>query len=212
MGSMESNEEFDPNRLSAIFGQVKFKIDGDSRSGEEIRPIGLARSPHQPLPYLAVLMELGNESNYLETTSKIKVTTPEPLVEGTFEDLSKEFDEAQVAYNKYRALPKKQRKREVLEKKKSRMHRTRRARDSCNRYSLSIRSACADVYGVLRKAEMTTPFDTLIGISKPLAYDVNSTLLHMRPMERLGPESKGLEWMREYDVQDDDDMSVDDPL
>jgi len=80
-GSVAANAVFDPSCLSAIAGQVKFKEPGDQKAETLIRPFGIHRDPHSPLPYLALLMELGNESS---EKSKIKTKLPEPPKQGNF--------------------------------------------------------------------------------------------------------------------------------
>ena len=69
-------------------GQVKFQATGNKKAEIAIRPIGIPRDLHRPLPYLAILMELGNEPKYQENRSKIKATASEPVDGGEFEELT----------------------------------------------------------------------------------------------------------------------------
>jgi hypothetical protein len=52
---------------------------------QSIRPIELPRDASESLPCLALLFELGNDSDHKATKSKIKVTTPTPT--STFREL-----------------------------------------------------------------------------------------------------------------------------
>jgi hypothetical protein len=73
-GYIDTEAFFDPVMLSAVFGQVKFKTEAD----------GLPHDFSGPLPYLALLFELGNDSDHGATKSKIKVTTPTSTTKGKF--------------------------------------------------------------------------------------------------------------------------------
>jgi len=72
---------------SVVVGQVKYKVTGDKKGEAAICPNGAPRYRQQPLPRLAILTELVNESRYKENNSKIKYTTSEPPAEGEFENL-----------------------------------------------------------------------------------------------------------------------------
>ena len=78
---------FDPSRLSGISCQVRFKVSGESQAESRIRPFGIPCDVHRSLPYLWLLMELGNESNY-EGCGKIKATASGPTTDGGFSKLS----------------------------------------------------------------------------------------------------------------------------
>jgi hypothetical protein len=58
LGSVDPDSEFDPSRLSGSVRQVEFKVAGDKKAEATIRPIGIPRDRQQPLPYLAILMEV----------------------------------------------------------------------------------------------------------------------------------------------------------
>jgi len=70
-GKIDAEASFDPAMLSAAFGQVKFKTNADTAAEQAIRQIGLPRDASKPLPYLALLFELGTESKYRATQSNI---------------------------------------------------------------------------------------------------------------------------------------------
>jgi hypothetical protein len=132
-GSVDPDSEFDPSRLSGGVGQVKFKVAGDQKAEAAIRPIGVPRDRQQPLPYLAILMELGNESHYKGNNSKIRYTTSEPPVDGKFGKLCDAWDAAVKTLESYRRQSKQQ--KETFEKLKKEAKDARLAMDSCNRYS-----------------------------------------------------------------------------
>jgi hypothetical protein len=142
-GSVHPDAEFEPSRLSGFTAQIKFRTTGDMKAEAAIRPIGIPRHRHQPLPYLAVLMELGTESHYKKTNSKIKYATSEPPADGEFEDLCDVWDAAVKKLETYSKGRKRQKK--TLEKLKKAANDARVAMDSCNRYSLSVRGVSEDV-------------------------------------------------------------------
>ena len=94
-GPVDGNEKFDPSRLSAVAAQVKFKAACDKKAELAIRPTVVPRDRRQPLPYLALLMELGSESEYQESSSKIRCTASEPLPDGKFEEYCDALDAAE---------------------------------------------------------------------------------------------------------------------
>ena len=71
-GKINASAKFDPPYLFTIPGQVKFKTAGVSKAESAIWPIGIPRDVEEPLPYLILLIGLGNETNYQETRLKLK--------------------------------------------------------------------------------------------------------------------------------------------
>lgn len=103
-------------------------------------------------------MELGNESDYTETNSKIKWTASEPAVDGEFEQLTNEWIAAMNNLKKYQRQEEKQKNRaEALQKV---VQESRLAMDSWNRYSISVRGTSPHVYGILREAGIVIEFAT----------------------------------------------------
>ena len=87
-GDINADAVFDPTMLTAAFGQVKHKNMADMTTEQVIQPIGLPHDLSAPLPYLALLLELGNKSHHGSTHSKIKVTVPEAAKEDKFQILT----------------------------------------------------------------------------------------------------------------------------
>jgi hypothetical protein len=208
-GSVDPDSEFDPSRLSGGVGQVKFRVAGDKQAEAAIRPIGIPRDRQQPLPYLAILMELGNESRYKENNSKIRYLISEPPVDGEFGNLCDVWDAAVKKLESYRRRRK--HRKETLEKLKKAANDARLAIDSCNRYSLSVRGISQDVYGILRDAHIEKEFATLLSIIMPSHVDERSTRQHMRPLERLSAASSHTDWMSEYVVSNESVSDDDSP-
>lgn len=90
-GEIDSEAVFDPAMLSGVFGQIKNKNKADTAAEQVIRPIGLPRDRSQPLPYIALLLELGNESTHRTSKSKIKVTVPKSPASGVFRQLTEDW-------------------------------------------------------------------------------------------------------------------------
>lgn len=200
-GSVHPDSEFDPSRLSVLTWQIKYKAKGDKKAEAAIRPIGAPRDRHQPLPYLAVLMELGTESRYQDNKSKIKYATSKPHADGEFGNLCDVWDAAVKKLETYRK--RKKHRKETLEQLKKVANDARLAMDSVNRYSLSVRGVSQDVYGILRDADIAKEFATLLSIIMPSPVDERSTRQHMRPLERLSAASSHTDWMSEYVVSNE---------
>jgi hypothetical protein len=194
-GPVDPDSIFDPSQLSVAAVQVKYKVTGDKKVGIVIRPIGVPRNRRQPLPYLAILMELGNESKYNGNGSKIKYTASEPPADGEFGKLCDAWDEAVKNLEAYRGQ--KNTQKAILQGLKKEANDARLAADSCNRFSISVRGISQDVYGILRTVNITKEFATLLSIVMPVRAD-KPTRQHMRPLERLLPESRHTDWMADY--------------
>ncbi|KAF8325743.1 hypothetical protein F5887DRAFT_1289437 [Amanita rubescens] len=201
-GDIDAEAIFNPAKLSAVFGQVKFKSQADTTAEQAIRPIGLPRSLSGPLPYLAMLFELGNDSNHGRTKSKIKVTTPTSTMEDEFPKFTQKLTTAVEALDKYRAAhPEKKRKKDPeLVEKENQVEEERAAKDAYNRYTIAIRGASASVYGILDKAKVETEFATLLAITMPSPTVQDEMIQRMRPLERLGRKCGHTAWMSTYVV------------
>ncbi|KIM86830.1 hypothetical protein PILCRDRAFT_4708 [Piloderma croceum F 1598] len=203
-GDISTDASFDPAMLSAVFGQVKFKSKADTTAEQAIRPIGLPRDLSGPLPYLALLFELGNESFHGRgaNSSRIKVTIPEPTTKvDEFKILRNDWLAAVEALEDYqKGQVKKERTDPKLVEKQKKVKEARLAMDAYNRYTIAVRGASADVYGILRMAKIETEFATLLTSTMPSPTAQDETIQHMRPLERLGSESGHTAWMSRYVV------------
>ena len=203
-GDIQAEAIFDPAMLSAVFTQVKFKNQADTTAEQAIRPIGLPRNLSRPLPYLTLLLELGNESAH----SKIKVTIPKHTAKDEFQNLTEDWLAAAKTLNK---VPRGRRKGPGFIEKQKVVKEKRLAMDAYNRYSIAVRGASSDVYGILRKAKVERAFSTLLSITMPSPTVQDTTIQHMQPLERLGRESGHTVWMSKYVGKGEEDfMDVDD--
>ena len=236
-GSVGPDATFNIKKLSVIVFQIKNKSSSDTSALRLLRPVGLHRDRRRPLPYLAVAMELGNESNYQQTTGPVQVTPSAKGSKGAFEALLAAWENALQnldAYEKKKAKEKKvekakQRKvRKVRKAKKAKIAKekspkdpertklrnevktTRAAMDAYNRYSVNVRGASSTVYGCLEEANIVAQFATLIKVTmlSPTAQD--AALQHMRPLEHLGEDSAYTAWMTDYGEGDSSDDDSDD--
>lgn len=198
-GDIGTKAFFDPAMLSAVFGQVKNKSKADTAAEQAIRPIGLPRDLLEPLPYLALLFELGNDSNHGGIKSKIKVTTPTSTT--SFQELTHNLlvaDRALV-HRKEHSDPK-------LAEKQQNVKNTKLAMDAYNRYTIAVRGASSEVYGILGKAQVKTEFATLLTTTMPSPTIQDESIKHMRPLERLSGSHTA--WMSKYVVGDSMDVDV----
>ncbi|KAF8327857.1 hypothetical protein F5887DRAFT_924568 [Amanita rubescens] len=191
-GSVDPDSIFDPSLLSSIVAQIKFKTAGDGNAELAIRPIGVVRDLDKPLPYLAILMELGCEKSFKENGKKIKYLASEPLTDGTFRSLCEASTAAAMELKTNTA-------KEAIKGLKKKANDAQLAVDSYNRYSISVRGASPDVYKILREAKIVKEFATLLSIVMPEG-DAERTRLHMRPLEHLSEESPHADWMWKYRV------------
>jgi hypothetical protein len=203
-GSVAPGEIFDPAALSGTIVQIKFRSGSDGNAELAPRPIGLPRDTVEPLPYLALYLELGNESSYKATNTKIKVTASEPTTLGRFKGLSDDCFHAAMKLATYRRRSKK--KKATLEKRKKDVQEKRLAMDLYNRYSISVRGASANVYGILKTVDIAQEFDLLLSVTMPSPPDHEPMLQQMRPLERVGNTSAHTAWMSQYVADTDDDM------
>jgi hypothetical protein len=206
-GDIDTEAFFDPVMLSAVFGQVKFKSEADTATEQVIRPIGLPCDPPVPSPYLALLFELGNDTDHKATKSKIKVTTPTPTP--TFQELRENWMAAVKALEDYqKKLGKKCRDPKLVEKQKE-VKEKKLAMDAYNRYTIAVRGASSNVYGILTKAKVEKEFESLLTTTMPSPTAQDKTIQHMRPLERLGGGSGHTAWMSKYVVGQSKEHSMD---
>jgi hypothetical protein len=205
-GNIDTEAFFDPVMLSAVFGQVKFKSKADTAAEQAIRPIGLPRDPSEPLPYLALLFELGSESEHRAIKSKIKVTTPTSTT--TFQELRKNWLAAVEALEDYqKGHPGEEcRDLKLVEKQKKEVKKERLAMDAYNRYTIAVRGASPNVLGILATAKVETEFATLLTTTMPSPTIQDEMIQRMRPLERLGGGHTA--WMSKYAVGDLMDVDV----
>ena len=168
-GDIEADADFDPARLTAAFGKVKFKSEAGTTAEEVIRPIGIPPDLSRPYLTLEFLLELGNESAHGTTGSKIKVTVPKSqAAEGEFQKLAGNWLAAAKSLQgrqerkleQGHAAPK-------WAEKQSAMQEARLAMNAYNRYMIVVHDshawAEAKVYdAVLRLAGMEFEFATLL--------------------------------------------------
>ncbi len=198
-GNIDTEAFFDPAMLSAVFGQVKNKSKADTAAEQAIRPIGLPRDRLEPLPYLALLFELGNDFNHGATKLKIKVTTP------TFTTRFQELTDNWLAAERALVRGKEHRDPKLAEKQQN-VKNTKLAMDAYNRYTIAVRGASSKVYGILVKAQVETEFATLLTATMPSPTVQDESIKRMRPLEWLSGSHTA--WMSKYVVGDSMDVDV----
>jgi hypothetical protein len=196
-GDIEADAVFDPARLSAAFGEVKFKSEANTTAEKAIRPIGIPHDLSRPYPYLTLLLELANESTHETTHSKIKVTVPKTqAAEGEFQKLAENWLAAVEEHQERK--PEQGHAEPKWAKQQRAVQEARLALDAYNRYVIVVRGAEAEVYDVLRLAGVECEFATLLRDTMPVPVVGDESLRHMRPLERLGGGHAS--WMSRYVV------------
>lgn len=208
---------FDPSYLSSLNCQIKFQIAAATKAeSDAIRSAGVPRDRHEPLPYLALLMELGNEANYQETGSKMKSTAAGPVEDGQFAKLTDNWISALTSLQEFRKQTQNPTEA-AIKAKKAAVRKSRLAKDHYNRYIVSARGASPGVYGILREARIEKEFARLLSVIMPAPSNQDRTIQHMRPLERLGVDSGHTAWMVKYvtdvdptkaDTVDNEDMDM----
>ena len=207
-GSIAPGEIFDPEMLSGVVVQVKFKINADGKAGAALRPIGVPRDYYRPLPYLALLLELGNESRHKESNSKIEVKSQPAPAGATFQTLVDDYVTAEKDLEDYRSKQlytggKKKGQDPMEAKMRKVVLDAQNEMDNFNRYAISIRGATPEVYGILKEANIVKEFASLLSVTMPAPAAQDHMIQHMRPLERLGETSGHTDWMYEYLVPAD---------
>ena len=199
-GSFETDAVFDLSCLSGVSGQVKFKVSGEPRAESRIQPLGIPRDPRDPLPYLALLMELGSEANYRGNGKKIKATPSEQPTTDKFPKLTTTLATAAGKYAVRLQQVGKDKTDPELTALKMTLNEAQLATDMYNRYAISIRGATPQVYQILETAKIANDFATLLDITTRVSGKEKATIQHMCPLERLDDGSNHTAWMAEYVV------------
>ena len=187
-GSIGPDSIFDPSLLSVIVMQIKSKHDGDLSAELAISPLGVDRDLDEPLPYLAILMELGCEQSFKGSKKKIKYMASGTLAAGEFRERCKAWNTAeQVLLNNT--------EKAAINGLKKKVYDARLYADSYNRYSISVRGASPEVYGILHSANIVKEFGTLLNVVRPSSDVEKRTTMHMRPSERMSRGSPHTDWM-----------------
>jgi hypothetical protein len=206
-GRVAAKAIFDIENLSAAVVQIKYKVNADLPA---LRPLGIPRSISRPLPYIALLMELGNESKYQNLNSKIKVSASPLKDAGTFETHWGERESAVQELRDYRVQKEKEQEQTEQKKQKKKDKDPREAEleqnvedaqakmDDCNRFAIFVRGASPDVYGALREAKITDQFAHLLNVTMPSPTAQHTTMKFMRPLESLNETSDYTAWMSVY--------------
>jgi hypothetical protein len=185
--------------------QVKFETSADGKAGAALRPIGVPRDYSRPLPYLVLLLELGNESKHQETNSKIKVKSQPDPAGATFQTLTDNYLAALKNLKDHRSKhlgADRKRKRNAKDPMEENMRNVvveaQTEMDNFNQYAISIRGATPEVYGILKEANIVREFAHLLSVTMPAPVTQDRKIEHMRPLERLGDTSAHMDWMYEY--------------
>jgi hypothetical protein len=198
-GSIAPDAVFNIKNLSVSIIQIKNKFSADANALRLLRPVGLARDLYEPLPYLAIVMELGTDTPYQGHEGPIRITVSSGGPKDTFQALWVAWERALGELEKWTEAKKaKKAKKGQMKKLIDNVKTTRAAVDGHNRYTVNIRGASDTTYGLLKKANIVTQFATLIKVTMPSPTATEDALQHMRPLERLGKDSAYTAWMTDY--------------
>jgi hypothetical protein len=204
-GPIGPNIIFDPDALSAIVVHVNLKATPDTAAADALRPIGVPRDPSNPLPYLALLMELGTEAFHGKTKKKIKVATPGPAGEREFQKLTREWvgaTQALVNYQDEQRAKGKEPNKKMVKRLVADIAAKQQAMDFYNRFIISVRGASPEVYGILNKADISGAFETLLRVAMPSPVNEKKSVQSMRPLEHL--KDAHVAWMHRYKTREED--------
>ena len=64
-----------------------------------------------------------------------------------------------------------------------------------NRYSISVRGATPETYGILKEADIVMEFATLLAVTMPLLTEEALELQHMQDLRQVDESSPSTAWM-----------------
>jgi hypothetical protein len=163
-----------------------------------MQSFGIPRDPHDPLPYLALLVELGTESEYHDN-GKIKATASKSTSPNEFAVLTTTLATAATNYALRLQQVGKKKKDSKLMALKEALSKAQLDIDMYNRYAISVRGASLEVYQILETAKIAQEFATLLDITTRLPGKEKATIQHMCPLERL-EDGNHTAWMANYVV------------
>ena len=199
---MSADAIFDPELLSDCVVQIKFRgVEADMKAGHKIMPHD-AMLNDGALPYLALQMELGTESEHQTTRSKIQVTTPpaNPSDDGQYQ-AEEDWMSAVTRLAQYEENNSKREEQKNIRELREAVKVKRLAMDSCNRYySISVRGAGPDTYGILKEADIVDEFAALLRITTSSSSSSSTTpqdiaCQHMQPLKYLAETLPNTAWM-----------------
>ncbi|KAK2467164.1 hypothetical protein APHAL10511_000713 [Amanita phalloides] len=184
-GRVDTDAVFDRSNMTGIAGQVTFNASGDLQAETVIRPFGIPCDRSHPLPYIALIMELGCESDYEDCPqgcliNKIKPTTFRSTNDGEFSRLKRDLARAEHDHeslnlqlqdleNQVGDLENREQHTQQLKTMKKAVKDAKQVVDSYNhefdsynRYSISVRGASPDVYQILKEANIAEEFEMLL--------------------------------------------------
>ncbi len=150
---MEPGDTFDCDQLSGFIIQVNNEKEGGGVL-KDLRPVGIFRDFKGPLPYLALLMELGTESR-------------------------QEYQRALDDLSLYREQNPKEKKH--LKDLEAAVQAKELEKDLYNGHSISARGAGSTTYGILKKAGIEKEFDTFLRIVMPQESSYEAEIARMWP-------------------------------
>lgn len=207
-GSIGATDIFDPTMLSAIVVQIKNKGQADTNAELGTQPIGVPRNAPQTLPYIAMLLEFGNNSCHRSTNSQIKITTPKNP--GSFSSLEYDYLSAVRNLGHYETIANAQTVKQRRDPAKATLRKavqdTWLAMNDYNRYTIAIRGSSSDEYGILKNPQLNEQFATLLSLTMPPPTAEDIAIRHMMPLERLGKTSAHTVWMKDYGGSREEEM------
>ncbi|KAF8331451.1 uncharacterized protein EI90DRAFT_3057981 [Cantharellus anzutake] len=208
-GSVDPGANFDCDQLSGFVIQVKNKKKGDTDTGAQrnLRPNGIIRDPEDPLPYLALLMELGTDSQYREAEF-ITYSLPKHSKSFQYGALKREHQSALDRLFTHRNQIPKGKKRnpedngqlKVLEVD---VQDKELQKDLYNRYLISARGASPKTYDILRTAGIEQQFETFLGIVLPQELSHGDEVAQMWPLNHMEDHDS---WITNYAENMSDEM------
>jgi hypothetical protein len=107
--------------------------------------------------------------------------------------------------------PRKKLENKVMIAKRMAIEEARTAKDECNRYTVYVRGATPDVYGILDRAGIVKEFATFLEVTMPLPIPADTACQTMWPLENFTHDSAHTAWMVEYvrELDDEEEIEVD---
>ncbi|KAF8331025.1 uncharacterized protein EI90DRAFT_2996148 [Cantharellus anzutake] len=196
-GSVEPGAIFDCDQLSGLVVQVKNKTkegDTDARNGN-LRPVGIIRDPKNPLPYLALLMELGTESRH-RGGGLIKHSPPQHSQPSQYKRLTEEYQRALDGLSRHREQDSKNTKHS--KELEADVQAKELKKDFYKRHLISARGAGSKTYGILETAGIQKEFKDFVSIVVPQESFYEDEIAQMWPDPVGDDDDSQARWLADY--------------
>ncbi|TDL16897.1 hypothetical protein BD410DRAFT_886367 [Rickenella mellea] len=191
------NESFNPKLFSGVQGQVKFRDNYDKIAERNIRPLGIPRpttprdlNKPMPLPYLALLMELGTDSKDSQANTPIHARVFPDVTQDDYKRFLTNLEIAQTGLKNATTQVAQSAAKKVLK-------RAQQDVDNVERLAISVYGATSKAYKILETAGIAKEFHVFLNVVTSARHAAEQHAV-MKPLRSLDPKSNYNQWMVTY--------------